>query len=303
MKKIVVTTLCLVFAVAGSASAFSTNSLGVAGDYNLFTLNSTVANKLHDSDSEGSVAIAGSAEIHNYSVASVLSGSDAKFVVGGTLTMTNGQVGKDGSGSIYSGGATLTNVNPATSKNLSQSDVDFASAANYLTSASSQWARQAATGSVTGINDGALTLTGTGSSLEVFNLNISDLENAYRLTVADVISNATVLVNIAGTGMSNDYSNIAFDFFGMNSMILYNFYEAESLTFGSIEGSVLAASAVVNFNGGNIDGQMIADSIDAQGEFHNVAFQGDLPAVPLPCSLWLLGGGLLCLSCLRRRNV
>lgn len=303
MKKTILTALCLLFAVAGSASAYSTNSLGVAGDYNLFTLNSNATNTLYSSDSEGSAAIAGSATLSSYSVASKISGSDAKFVVGGTLTMTDGQVGENGSGSIYADGATLTRVT-ATSKNVSQSDVDFGSAAAYLNSASSQWAKLADTGSAANNNNGALTLTGTmDSSLEVFTLDISDLENAYSLTVDKVNADATVLVNITGTGMSKDYSNISFDFYGINSMILYNFYEADSLTFGSIEGSVLAASAAVDFNSGNIDGQMIAASVNGQGEFHNVAFQGNLSAVPLPCSLWLLGGGLLGLAGLRRRTV
>ena len=302
MKKIVFTALCLFFLVTGSASASSINPLGFAGGYNLFTLNSTATNTLINSDSEGSVAIAGSAGIQSYSVASKLSGSDAKLVVGETLTMTNGQVGIYGTGSIYADNPSLTGVT-ATSKSLSQSDVDFSSAATYLTSASSQWASLAATGSATDSDGGALTLTGTSSSLEVFNLDISDFEAAYSLTIAGVSSDATVLVNISGTSMSEDYSNISFDFYGTNSMILYNFYEADSLSFGSIEGSVLAASAAVSFNNGNIDGQMIAASVDGQGEFHNVVFEGDLPAaVPLPCSLWLLGGGLFCLAGLHKKR-
>lgn len=306
MKKIILTALCFVFATAGSASAISTSSLGKASNFNLFTLNSTADNILYSSDIQGSVAIAGNASFSNYGVASTLSGSNANLVVGGELTLNNAQVGVSESlGSIYTDddAPSLTGATYGSIKSVSESGVDFTSAATYLTAASSQWGSLTDTNEVSN-NDNALTLAGTGSSLEVVTLSISTLESAYSLTVSNVSSDATVLVNVTGKGMTEDGTSLGFSLSGIDaSQILYNFVDADSLVFSSFYGSILAPSAAVTANGAQINGQVIADTFDGQAQLHNVTFAGDnLPAVPLPCSLWLLGGGLLGLVGLRRRK-
>ena len=77
----------------------------------------------------------------------------------------------------------------------------------------------------------------------------------------------------------------------------------------AIEGAVLAPYAAVNFNGGHIDGTMIAGSLSGNGESHAYSFLGDpnlptAPAVPEPASIILMGlGGVTLFGVAWRRRL
>ena len=299
IRRISLPVLFLLFVAVGPASA---SMLGVAGDYNLFTFGDADLT----SDSQGSMAIGGYATLTNYSAASNLSGNNAKLVVRGTLSMSGGSVGTNGSGVIYADNPSLTGgATYASKQSFSNSGVDFDAAASYLFNASTNWRSLDDTGT-TENNYGTITLQATDSGLNVFTISGSDLLNANSLNIF-MDDNSTVLVNVSGA--SSGFTNMGIsinnsqDNLGFCNSIIYNFSEATNLDIQgiSIKGSVLAPNAVVSFNNGNINGQMIASSISGSGEYHNYAFAGTITPVPLPASLWLMGAGLLGFVAIRRR--
>lgn len=291
---------------SGTVQSASAGMFGMADNFNLFTIGDATLNVVENSDAEGSVAIGGDATLTNYSVASKRSGNDALLVVDGHLSYTNGQVGKNGSGYIYAQTATLTGTNPTTF-NTTGSGVDFSAAAAYLNTASSAWGNLAATGTTVVQSWGGINLNGTNSDLNIFAVDGASLFGANTLNIS-APTGSTVLVNISGnlTGMKN----MGIGLNGIeNSKILYNFFQATALTFEGIgiQGSVLAPLASVDFDSGNINGQMIAYTLGSQsdassGEFHDIAFTGQLAPVPVPGAFWLLGSALGALSFGRKKR-
>lgn len=90
------------------------------------------------------------------------------------------------------------------------------------------------------------------------------------------------------------------------SDIIWNFYDATNLSFGAeFGGTVLAPDAAVS-NTSAIDGTLVASSFTQNGEMHEYAYSGTLPAtttsVPEPAGLALLGAGFLGLTVLSRRR-
>lgn len=276
--------------------------LSVAGDYNLFTLGNLTAT----SDAEGSVAGGGNVTFSSYSVGSKI-GSGAKLVVGGDLTWTTGgTVGNPSSpnGNIYVGGKVSMpqySVNYGQLYNV-QDQVDFAQAAKYLTEASTAWSELDSNGSA--VNQWTtLTLTGTDSKLNVFNLTSNDLKNGTMSSINIVApKGSTVLVNVSG-------ENVAMNGFGMTlsgvseSNVLFNFHDATTFTLSGCGflGSILAPDAAMTFNSGNINGTLIDKTHRGGGEMHNYLFTGDLPGVPEPATLACLIGGLVSWVSMRRK--
>jgi choice-of-anchor A domain-containing protein len=307
MMKVGHIVLAFLFIVLVTGETASAAMFGVAGDYNLFTLGSATLTVVENSDAGGSIAIGGDAKLTSYAVASQRSGNDARLVVGGHLTYSNGQVGINGSGTIYAQTATLTGTSP-TDFETTGNGVDFNDAADYLTTASTFWGSLSATGTTTVHSWGAIELNGSDSNLNVFDLNGSDLlaANSFNITAP---TGSTMLVNISGevSGMTN----MGFDLTGVeNTNILYNFYEATDLKFEGIgiQGSVLAPLAAVDFDYGSINGQMIAYTLGSEadassGKFHDISFTGQLTPVPIPSAVWLFCSGLVVFVGLRKKSM
>lgn len=291
---------------SGTVQSASAGMFGMADNFNLFTIGDATLNVVENSDAQGSVAIGGDATLTNYAVASKRSGSDALLVVDGHLSYTNGQVGENGSGSIYAQSATLTGTTP-TAYYTAGSGVDFSAAATYLKTASATWGNLAATGTTVVQSWGGIDLSGTNSDLNIFAVDGASLFGASSLNIS-APTGSTVLVNISGN--VTEMKNMGIALSGIkNSNILYNFYDATTLTFEgiSIQGSVLAPLASVDFDNGHINGQMIAYTLGSQsdassGEFHDIAFTGQLAAVPVPGTFWLLGSALCALSIGRKKR-
>jgi len=291
-RRISIALLCALTALFTCQTANAAN-LGIANSYNLFVFDDLYAKY---SDSKGNIAVGGNATISGYSVASELTGSKAKFVVEGNVNMTGGDVGTPTSiqgnrGDIYCGGTATVTSAGYNHIYHSQNVVDFNAAKTYLTGASSGWSGLASSGT-SEKKWGALYLTGTNKTLNVFNVTNSDID--MHTLYIDAPAGSTVLVNVAGT-------NVSFDTFGVfltgvsRDTILFNCSEATNLyiTGVSFQGSILAPYAATNFLSGNMEGTLVSNSFGSpattySGEMHDYSFKGNLPEVPEPATLILV---------------
>lgn len=206
----------------------------------------------------------------------------------------------------------------------SKKPLDFDSAFAHLTQLSSDLANLTNTGTFTGkdsnpwytdtnnlvftpnhdmINDqGALILDITGDALT----------NATDLFAFDLDPNMPIIVNVSGNNIDLDSvnyrENLAQDYSGslgyvgqekaMPSNILYNFFEAESISFsGGFYGNILAPSADFSFIQGDLSGQVIAknwtSSNGAQANLWNGLYPSEETktaevSAPAPIALFLL---------------
>jgi hypothetical protein len=89
----------------------------------------------------------------------------------------------------------------------------------------------------------------------------------------------------------------------MADHILYNFYEAESLTINAaMFGSILAPGAAIEAPWGLIEGQVIANSWSGNAQVNDAAFTPPALEVPEPGNLSLFLLGALGLLASRRSN-
>ena len=296
---ILLTAFVTIAAILFTQSAFA-SSLGVAGDYSVFVFEDFTAPY---GDVEGRLAAGGEVKLSSYSVGKGLSGVSSinTMVVGGDLAASNGQVNN---GNVVVGGtATISGFN-VKDGSLTQNaivPIGFAAEESNLTSLSQMLSSITANGTVT-TSGSTISLQGVGaSSLQVFNISAEQLLSATEIKLTGVASDATVVINVSGTSVSMSY-------YGMETLksiasnVLFNFYEAESLTIlGSLAGTILATSADITAYNGHIYGSVIAESWTGGTEVGYVPFEGTIPSVPEPATLILLFSGLIGLAGLKRR--
>jgi choice-of-anchor A domain-containing protein len=256
------------------------------------------------------ITVAGSANFSNASV------NAAGVQVGGNLT---GNFNNNGSGAVQVGGTAQSQQNFAVQGNQGASFTNtLIGQANdikvSLTSLSSNLAALASTGGVTvggDSNNQSITVSGTG--LKVLNWTEAMFEgNQNQQLAMTVPSGATLVINVAGTDI--DF-NRNFNTYANMSNVLFNFYEATTLDIGrQFSGSILGVFAdITGGNSGNIDGSVIGRSVvqNANGEIHNLPFQGDLSSVgsvvstapePSTWAMLILGFGLVGLAMRRRER-
>lgn len=302
--------------------------LGIASAYNLVALGdgSTAGNINDDSDVGGRVAAAGTVDLS--SVGQSLVNDPNGSLANGYLVAANGGVTSGdnihvlSAGNAYAPGASNSNFsfNSGSLLHPSTPPVNFSSLsatldAESLYLASLQQSGQVLTSGQPGFPAGAnpswLVLSGTSSTLNVFDLTASQLAHD-QLDVV-VPAGSTVLINVSGTsdalGAQINYNGSQLS----NSSdaaanVLFNFDDATSLALDAeINGAVLAPFAIISGNQ-EMDGTIIGAQIDDNGEANNAEFTGILPGPPValtpePSSLLLFGTGLTGIACVlwRRR--
>jgi choice-of-anchor A domain-containing protein len=324
----------LALVISAHASAISID-LGPATGYNLFIKENFTQ---PGADSQGKIAIGGNANIGQYDVGVNYEPGTWRdglqfwtepgkysdvLVVGGDLTTTQWAWGNIKGNLVLGGELTAgSSKNAVLGKTTKGAPIDFNTAFEQFNDLSQELASQSNTGGLDFKYNNWLVLDGTSSNdIYVANITGQMLANATDLTATGLDRNDTLIINVSGKNINFDSLNYgkreSFDALDMSaSNILYNFFEAENITFsGGIKGNILAPNANFTFLQGDLSGQVIAKSWTggwgAQANLWDGFFVPpvDLPPtpttpptvdVPEPSSVLLLLCGLLALVIVRR---
>lgn len=190
---------------------------------------------------------------------------------------------------------------------------DVAELNTALLAASDQWKGLAANSTGNTPGNGSYTFNATptnigGHSVAIFSVSAGTLfaQNAtFDRLEANFNGAETILINVSGTGPFTVNKNFTNGFTNNESKILFNFYEATSVTLASnFRGAVYAPRATVTQAGSNVDGSVVAGNFIQTAEVHNTYFNSYLPYSPLtipePTSMTLGIVGMMML--LRRKR-
>ncbi len=293
-------------------------SLGAASNFNVFTFSDFLGS---GTDAQGRMAVGGNfapASNGSFTIASGLNDGAGIYdlvvggnytnlnagmnsgdaYVGGNMTWTDPTIGHNAwvagsftnssgggsvGGTIYYGGSFSSGDSLNHSKvspGSITSPINFADAQSSLDSLSATLASETANGTVAHAYS-TYTLTGTDA-----NLNIFDLTNStYSAATINISAPAgsTVVINVPGSAASFTYGSINLSGVSANNVI-WNFNNATSLALNGIgfNGTILAPGAAFSGTYGDIDGQLIANTVTGTTEFHDYLFSGNLGSVNNP---------------------
>lgn len=228
-------------------------------------------------DVEGALAVKGSLWANNFGVGATLyakAGIQDALIVGDTYHLGSGQV----YGNAYYGKAEdiieTTNF-LGTHTQGAPKGFDFVGECNAAMLASQQLSELAANGTATD-SWGRIDFVGTRADLNVISVSGADVSKAHTLHVK-APAGSTVVINVSGASVDMKNAGVSTEGVG-RTHVIWNLFEATNVTITGItvQGSVLAPKAAVNFTNGNVDGSLVAKRIDGNGEFHHVLFDGDV---------------------------
>lgn len=224
---------------------------------------------------------------------------------GGPIALSQGSL--ELGGSLGSDGSRLVNYNGG-GMLVSNPDMAVTSIFQQLTQASAELAGYIANGTTYSpqniSNMLVLDAMGVTGSVAVFELDSSVFSGTYATLELNLAASVTdVVINVSGTNVnwSNaTHSGSAFQTEYWRSHLVWNFFEAETISFGTaMNGQVLAGNADVNA-GQVLEGSIFAQSLTTNNEIHLPGYAGNLvTAVPEPGSVLL---GLSGVSLLLRRR-
>jgi choice-of-anchor A domain-containing protein len=268
-----------------------TVDLGVASNYNVFVFDSYKSSGW--SSIGGALAVGGNADISTSGIGNSAN-NPYGLVVGGNLTKSYGGV----NGTTWVGGTTTKpQWDYYNNYSSSAAPIDFAAAKTSLSALSDNLAGTAATGTVSYSYGNTGNLTGTGSSVEYFSVDGSDLSNISNWSFANVLANATLIINVSGTNISLSGGWSGFSSYN----VLFNFYDATTVNLSNISfaASILATDAAITGSGGSFSGTVVANSWNNSLSVSNRAFSSfematpAVSAVPEPKPLMLLLMGMV----------
>jgi choice-of-anchor A domain-containing protein len=235
------------------------------GDYNLFLLE----NYTGGHDVVGKVAAGGNITMTDFAVGSGLPDSNISntLVAGGNLSLSRGGIWGD---AFY--GGTLTadqSVTQVRGTRAQGTPINFAARFAELRGLSSQLASMTATGTTRRESWGGISMNGTSSNVNVFDISASAFTGAVYWSI-NAPAGSLVVVNIRGASASFSSFGISFSGGIDQHGVLFNFVDTTSITaqgFG-FWGTVLAPYADVNFNNGSWDGGIYAKSFTGNAEGH-----------------------------------
>jgi choice-of-anchor A domain-containing protein len=264
---------------------------GPLGDFNVLVFGDFTASS---SDVEGRLYASGNVSLSGYSVGDKISGAlvgGDSLVVGGNLTYSSGAVYH---GNIVAGGSTAgvasnvwwgsVNAGYSVTGNVASLPVDFAGELARFTDASAQIAGLNANGSAT-YQWGQLFLSGAGSTAtQVFNITAEQFATASNIAMANVADGTNVIINVSGASVAKSGGGMDQFFERNRANVLFNFYEAETLSLGSfaLNGSMLAVDAHVTTSWGVVWGQVVAGSWNGPMQVNDVPYEGPFPEPPQP---------------------
>ncbi|HMK96300.1 MAG TPA: choice-of-anchor A family protein, partial [Acidimicrobiales bacterium] len=160
-----------------------------------------------------------------------------------------------------------------------------------LASISSTWEAMTSTGSEQ-LSSGTLFLTGTASTLNVFNVPWSDFAGAQSINIDVPTGSTQVLVNATGAPSSASLPLAGVTYTNDPSMAAntwLNLPDATSVSFSGVDlnANLLAPNASVNMSGGTLEGYVYVASLN--GSFNaNLpsasTITGPAPSTPCPCN-------------------
>lgn len=152
--------------------------------------------------------------------------------------------------------------------------VDFAAETAWLDMLSASLRARSATGkTVQSLN--AVTLTGTGAALEVFNLQAMQVASGRTLVLSNIKPGAWIVLNVGAdvqrqVALGWNHAPLQ----AINARVLYNFYDTDVLTLsgGTVWGSLLAPQACIKANGGRVEGTVVAATWTGAAEIAQAPF-------------------------------
>ncbi len=210
-------------------------------------------------------------------------------------------------GKNYSGSSYIAHT-----KGTTELALDFATAAQQVTSYAANLASLTATGTAN-VAWGNLTLTGSLADTNVFSISSSTLANISSINIVAPTS-STVVINVTGSSVS--LTNMGINNNGIKSSnVIFNFYQASSVNISgvSLTAELLAMNATTTINNASVHAPVLTNNLVSSGTsydgFGYNSGSGTLPAgiisvapVPETASLAILSTAMFGLLFRSRRK-